>query len=74
MWSISGPGTGIELVKIDTNLQKADIFIKGLDPDKFGPTRMTKSLDRRLLLIEITILIATRLTSLSDKTVDRHPK
>jgi hypothetical protein len=31
-----GPGTGIELVKIDTNLQKADIFTNGLAPDKFA--------------------------------------
>jgi hypothetical protein len=28
-------GTGISLAKIDTNLQKADIFTKGLAPQKF---------------------------------------
>ena len=30
-----GEESGIELVKIDTNLQKVDIFTKGLDPEKF---------------------------------------
>jgi hypothetical protein len=28
--------TGISLTKIDTNLQKEDIFTKGLTPQKFG--------------------------------------
>jgi hypothetical protein len=34
-----GPGTGIELVKIDTLLQKADIFTKGMAPEKFSTMR-----------------------------------
>jgi hypothetical protein len=34
-----GPGTGIELVKIDTPLQKADIFTKGMAPEKFTAMR-----------------------------------
>jgi hypothetical protein len=33
--SHSGPGTGIELVKIDTLPQKADIFTQGMAPEKF---------------------------------------
>jgi hypothetical protein len=32
-------GTGISLSKIDTNLQKADIFTKGLAPQKFAEIR-----------------------------------
>jgi hypothetical protein len=32
-------GTGISLSKIDTNLQKADIFTKGLAPQKFVEIR-----------------------------------
>ena len=34
-----GEESGIELVKIDTNLQKADIFTKGLAPEKFMAIR-----------------------------------
>ena len=34
-----GEESGIELVKIDTNLQKADIFTKGLAPEKFMEIR-----------------------------------
>jgi hypothetical protein len=32
-------GSGISLSKIDTNLQKADIFTKGLGPQKFVEIR-----------------------------------
>jgi hypothetical protein len=32
-------GTGITIAKIDTNLQKADIFTKGLAPQKFAEIR-----------------------------------
>jgi hypothetical protein len=32
-------GTGITIAKIDTNLQKADIFTKGLSPQKFSEIR-----------------------------------
>jgi hypothetical protein len=32
-------GKGITLAKIDTNLQKADIFTKGLAPQKFAEIR-----------------------------------
>jgi hypothetical protein len=32
-------GTGITISKIDTNLQKADIFTKGLAPQKFAEIR-----------------------------------
>ena len=35
-----GEGTGIELVKVDTLLQKADIFTKGMAPEKFVTMRM----------------------------------
>jgi hypothetical protein len=34
-----GPNTGIESVKIDTLLQKADIFTKGMAPEKFVTMR-----------------------------------
>jgi hypothetical protein len=34
-----GEGTGIELVKVDTLLQKADIFTKGMAPEKFVTMR-----------------------------------
>ncbi len=34
-----GPDTGIELVKIDTLLQKANIFTKGMAPEKFVAMR-----------------------------------
>lgn len=34
-----GPGKGIDIVKIDTNLQKADIFTKGLAADKHQSIR-----------------------------------
>jgi hypothetical protein len=34
-----GPDTGIELVKIDTLLRKADTFTKGMTPEKFVTMR-----------------------------------
>ena len=34
-----GEESGIELVNIDTNLQKADIFTKGLAPEKITAIR-----------------------------------